>query len=79
MKHGRDPATLKRHATVGVNLTSEPYPVPGAVPFTGEPGQIAEQFAEYAAAGVEHVSIMPHPWTPEGVEAFGKVIEALRV
>jgi alkanesulfonate monooxygenase SsuD/methylene tetrahydromethanopterin reductase-like flavin-dependent oxidoreductase (luciferase family) len=78
LKHGRDPATLKRHATVGVNLTTEPYPVPGAVPFAGEPAQIAERFAEYAAAGVEHVSIMPHPWTPEGVETFGKVLEALR-
>lgn len=78
LKHGRDPATLRRHATVGVNLTTEPYPVPGAVPFDGEPAQIAERFAEYAAAGVEHISIMPHPWTREGVETFGAVIEALR-
>jgi alkanesulfonate monooxygenase SsuD/methylene tetrahydromethanopterin reductase-like flavin-dependent oxidoreductase (luciferase family) len=52
--------------------------VPGAVPFAGEPAQIAERFAEYAAAGVKHVSIMPHPWTRDGVEDFGAVIEALR-
>lgn len=76
--HGRDPASLVRHATVGVNLTREPYPVPGAQPFTGDDAAIAERFAAYAALGVGHVSIMPHPWTAAGIERFGRVIEQLR-
>jgi alkanesulfonate monooxygenase SsuD/methylene tetrahydromethanopterin reductase-like flavin-dependent oxidoreductase (luciferase family) len=77
-RHGRDPATLIRHATVGVNMTEDPYPVPGAAPFGGSPRQIADRLAEYAALGVEHVSIMPHPWTHEGIDRFAAVIETLR-
>jgi alkanesulfonate monooxygenase SsuD/methylene tetrahydromethanopterin reductase-like flavin-dependent oxidoreductase (luciferase family) len=77
-KYGRDAATLSRHATVGVNLTADPYPVPGAIPFAGSAGEIAGRFAEYAALGVEHISIMPHPWTRGGIESFASVIEALR-
>lgn len=76
--HGRDPATLARHATVGVNMTDEPYPIPGAKPFQGSIARIAEHFAEYAALGVEHVSIMPHPWTHDGIDRFALVIAALR-
>ena len=75
---GRDPASLDRHATVGVNLTRDPYPVPGAQPFHGDDAAIAERFAEFAALGVGHVSIMPHPWTAAGIERFGRVIERLR-
>lgn len=77
-KHDRDPGTLARHATIGVNLLAEPYPVPNAQPFTGDTQQIAARFVEYAAAGVDHVSIMPHPWTCEGLELFAPVIDALR-
>jgi len=77
-RYGRDPATLARHATVGLNLTSNPYPVPGARPLAGAPGAIAASLADFAAAGVEHVSIMPHPWTVAGVERCAVVIEALR-
>ncbi|MEQ8234600.1 MAG: LLM class flavin-dependent oxidoreductase [Gammaproteobacteria bacterium] len=78
LARGRDPATLARHATVGVNLTRDPYPVPGARPFAGGTLAIAEQLAAYAALGVEHVSLMPHPWTASGIERCGRLIEALR-
>jgi alkanesulfonate monooxygenase SsuD/methylene tetrahydromethanopterin reductase-like flavin-dependent oxidoreductase (luciferase family) len=77
-RHGRDPATLARHATVGVNLTAEPYPVPGAVPLAGSPEDIAARIADFAATGIGHVSIMPHPWTRAGLERFARVIEILR-
>lgn len=77
-KHGRDPGTLLRHATVGVNLTDEPYPVPGAQPFSGSTAEIVECFAQYAELGVGHVSIMPHPWTRDGIKSFASVINALR-
>jgi alkanesulfonate monooxygenase SsuD/methylene tetrahydromethanopterin reductase-like flavin-dependent oxidoreductase (luciferase family) len=77
-KHGRDPQTLARHVTVGVNLADDPFPVPGAIPFSGSINEIAARFAEYAALGVEHVSIMPNPWTRAGIERFAQVIEQLR-
>jgi alkanesulfonate monooxygenase SsuD/methylene tetrahydromethanopterin reductase-like flavin-dependent oxidoreductase (luciferase family) len=76
-KHRRDPATLVRHATVGVNLTDGPYSLPRAVPFDGSAQQIADRFVEYAAMGVEHVSIVPHPWTREGIERIGPIFDVL--
>ncbi|MGE0482634.1 MAG: LLM class flavin-dependent oxidoreductase [Gammaproteobacteria bacterium] len=76
--HGRDPATLARHATVGVNLTSAAYPIPGATPLAGSIEHIADGIAAFAGADVGHVSIMPHPWTAAGIERCGLVLEALR-
>ena len=78
-KHERDPGTLQRHVTVGVNLTNTAYPIPGASPFTGSTAQSADRVAEYAALDVQHVSIMPHPWTRAGIERFATVIETLRM
>ncbi|MCB1749465.1 MAG: LLM class flavin-dependent oxidoreductase [Gammaproteobacteria bacterium] len=77
-RHGRDPASLARHATVGVDLGDSPYPIPGATPLAGSPAAIAEALAAFATAGVGHVSIMPHPWTRGGLERFARVIECLR-
>lgn len=77
-RYGRDPASLARHATVGVNLGTDPYPVPGARPFAGSATAIADGLAEFAATGVEHVSIMPHPWTLAGVERCADILAALR-
>lgn len=78
-KQERDPGTLQRHVTVGVNLANTAYPIPGAIPFTGSTAQIADRVAEYAALDVQHVSIMPHPWTRAGIERFATVIEMLRM
>jgi len=78
LKHQRDPATLDRHATVGVNLTESSYPVPGARPLAGSPASIADALQAFAAAGVDHVSVMPHPWTAAGIERFGAILAALR-
>ena len=77
-KYRRDPATLIRHVTVGVNLRGGEFSIPGANPIHGSVLQIAERFAEFADEGVEHVSLMLDPWTAAGVENFGSVIEALR-
>ncbi|MGR8919815.1 MAG: LLM class flavin-dependent oxidoreductase [Gammaproteobacteria bacterium] len=77
-KHGRDPATLQRHATVGVNLGNGAYPVPGAAPLAGTPAALAAQLGEYAALGVTHVSVILEPATAAGIESFGEVIAALR-
>ena len=77
-KHGRNPASLARHATVGIDLGDTPYPIPGANPIAGSPAAIADALAAFARAGVGHVSIMPHPWTRGGIERFARVIEQLR-
>ncbi len=77
-KHGRDPATVIRHATVAVNLTNGEYPIPGSVPLSGAPDSIAQQLAEFAAMDVQHVSVMPHPWDREGIVRFADVLDILR-
>ena len=76
-KFDRDPATLLRHATIGVNLTDGDYPVPGATPLAGGAEAIADDIRALARAGADHVSIMPHPWTAAGIEQFGEIIERL--
>jgi alkanesulfonate monooxygenase SsuD/methylene tetrahydromethanopterin reductase-like flavin-dependent oxidoreductase (luciferase family) len=75
---GRDPATLTRHATISVSLADTPFPIPGAVPLSGQPGQIAARLTEFGRAGVDHLSMMLHPWNAAGIEAFADVISALR-
>ena len=78
-RYGRDPTTLGQGATVSVNLSDGPFDVmPTAVPFAGSSLQIADRFAEYAAAGAEHMSVIPHPWNEDGLERLGRVLEALR-
>ena len=78
-RHGRDPATLVRGATVAVNFTDGPYGVvPTAVPFAGSPRQIADRCAEYAEAGCAHLSVAPHPWNEVGIDRLAEVIALLR-
>ncbi len=78
-KWGRDPASLSQGATVAVDFTSGPFrPMPSAVPFRGSLQEIADRFAEYAEAGAEHVSVIPHPWHEEGLDRLGEVVDLLR-
>ena len=78
-RHGRDPQTLSRGATVAVNFTDGPYEViPTAVPFSGSISQIADRFAEYADQEAEHVSVIPHPWNEEGLDKLAEVMAYLR-
>lgn len=79
LRHGRDPSSLSQGATVAVNFSDGPYEVmPTAVPFAGSLQHIADRFAEYAEAGAEHVSVIPHPWNSAGLERLGEVLRLLR-
>lgn len=78
-RHGRDPATLSRGATVSVNFTAGDYAVmTTAVPFSGSIQQIADRFADYAAHDAEHLSVIPHPWNEEGLDRLADVLACLR-
>lgn len=78
-RQGRDPATLSCGATVAVNFTAEPYAVvPTSTPFAGSIEQIADRFAEYAAHGAEHISVIPQPWSEAGLDRLGEVLARLR-
>lgn len=78
-KHGRDPATLAKGATVAVNFTDGPYGVlPTSVPFAGSIRQIADRFAAYAEDGASHLSTIPYPWDQHGLDRLAAVVECLR-
>ncbi len=78
-RYGRDPATLSKGATVAVNFTHGPYGImPTSTPFSGSIQQIADRFAEYAAHGAEHVSVVPYPWNASGLDQLAQVIGCLR-
>lgn len=78
-KHGRDPATLAKGATVAVNFTDGPYGVlPTSVAFAGSIRQIADRFAAYAEDGASHLSTIPYPWDQHGLDRLAAVLECLR-
>jgi alkanesulfonate monooxygenase SsuD/methylene tetrahydromethanopterin reductase-like flavin-dependent oxidoreductase (luciferase family) len=87
-KQGRDPATLERSCTVLVaddsgdawwdRLPSEQYAEEGQlVPLNGSPESMAEVLLEYQAAGISHIQASIEPTTPEVIEKFGRVLEAI--
>jgi alkanesulfonate monooxygenase SsuD/methylene tetrahydromethanopterin reductase-like flavin-dependent oxidoreductase (luciferase family) len=74
-KHGRDPATLARHVTVGVCVVEGAYPLPGARPLEGSTVQLSEQIDAYAALGVETLSMVVEPCTPASLEALAPILD----
>jgi alkanesulfonate monooxygenase SsuD/methylene tetrahydromethanopterin reductase-like flavin-dependent oxidoreductase (luciferase family) len=77
---GRDPATLMR--TSGSNVL---VPDAGEAPdapasaMRGSAQEIAEKiWAFHTEAGVSHMTFILDPWTLQGIEKFGKVIEKVR-
>jgi alkanesulfonate monooxygenase SsuD/methylene tetrahydromethanopterin reductase-like flavin-dependent oxidoreductase (luciferase family) len=75
---GRDPRTLERSVAVLADFPGA-YGRPGqAVPsLTGSPQEMAEEFRNYAAAGVSHIQIYPDPCTVEAIEMLAPVLEIL--
>jgi alkanesulfonate monooxygenase SsuD/methylene tetrahydromethanopterin reductase-like flavin-dependent oxidoreductase (luciferase family) len=77
-KHGRDPATLERNATVRVCPTSERPDGFDMLPIGGSAGEIADQLRGFAELGVGHVSVWLWPNNKESLEAFAPVLERLK-
>ncbi len=76
---GRDPATLVRTAAVMVHpYPTEPPALPsGCDPIWGEPEVIAEKLLDFGNEGISHLQVVLAPATPESVEAFVPVLEAI--
>ncbi|MEN8114491.1 MAG: LLM class flavin-dependent oxidoreductase [Actinomycetota bacterium] len=79
VEEGRDPHTLGRTATVAAALLGRTLTYgPHEMSLVGrEPGEIAEALHALEVEGVDHVQLCLAPATPEGVEAFAPVLEAL--
>lgn len=78
---GRDPATLARSAMIGANATNDPSTLPTdqplGPPIMGTTEEMVQAFQAFAAKGFSHLQVVVTPQSPQGVEAFGPVLEAL--
>jgi alkanesulfonate monooxygenase SsuD/methylene tetrahydromethanopterin reductase-like flavin-dependent oxidoreductase (luciferase family) len=75
----RDPASLARTFTDTISPQNDPaYRQTARGPaLTGSPDEIAEAVMRYAAAGVDHLILVPLPLSVASVEALAPVLEAL--
>jgi probable F420-dependent oxidoreductase len=74
---GREPGTLERTAAVKVEVGPHAPSTMSVAPLRGTPEELAAQLRAYAEIGVSHIQVWPEPNTVAGVEAFGRVLEAL--
>ena len=74
---GRDPKTLERTVAVKVEVGPHAPSTMSTEPLRGSPEELANQLRAYADAGLSHLQIWPEPNTVAGLEAFGRVLEAL--
>ncbi len=77
-KHGRDPATLEQNVTVRVCPPGGAPKADDMQPLTGSPREIADTLGEFAALGVEHISLWPHPNVETSIDFLAEVINATR-
>jgi probable F420-dependent oxidoreductase len=74
---GRDPTTLERSAAVNVEVGPHAPSTMSAPPLTGTPDELAAALRAHAEAGLTQVQVWLEPNTLAGIEAFGRVLEAL--
>jgi probable F420-dependent oxidoreductase len=74
---GRNPQTLARTAAVKVEVGPHAPSTMSVAPLTGSPAELAAKLRAYAEIGVSHLQVWPEPNTVAGIEAFGRVLEAL--
>lgn len=81
---GRDPATLRRSASLLVNVAGHSNPGDNWVAdsragraFSGSTEELATVLRAYSEAGIDHVQVWLDPNTIAGMEAFAPVLEIL--
>lgn len=77
-RHGRDPATLKRHVTVGVCVGDADWPLPGSRPLRGSRLELVDECAAYAELGVSTLSMVLEPCTEASLEFLAPVLQAVK-
>jgi probable F420-dependent oxidoreductase len=76
---GRDPATLERSVEILVRPAAAPADLPSEDrELRGSPEAIGAALDTYRELGIAELQVQLRPNSPAGVEAFGRVIQALR-
>jgi alkanesulfonate monooxygenase SsuD/methylene tetrahydromethanopterin reductase-like flavin-dependent oxidoreductase (luciferase family) len=73
---GRDPDTLERTVTVGVNPTAGRGNADASV-LAGSPEMLAEALRAFAQEGISHIQIWFEPMTLASIEAFAPTLKLL--
>jgi len=76
-KHGRDPSTLKKHATIGVGLPGFEPEYPDEVCIQGSLDEIADGLGRFLAEDVDRLSVSLRPFGPASVEIFAEIARGL--
>jgi len=78
-REGRDPATLRRTATVAVGVLGRTvrYGPHEMVNMATSRSEMIDRLREMETEGIEHVQLCLAPATPQGIEALAPVVEAL--
>jgi probable F420-dependent oxidoreductase len=74
---GREPRTLARTAAVLVEVGPHAPSTMSVPPIAGTPEDAAAALRAHADAGISHMQVWLEPNTLAGIEAFGRVLEAL--
>ena len=76
---GRDPRTIRRTAGSYVALLGGPPPARQMRPtMRGTPEEVAAKLQAFAPLGIDHMTLSVEPWSSQGIELCGRVIEELR-
>lgn len=76
--HGRDPETLRHNVTIGLTKPGFEGLVPGAMPITGTPDDVAVQLERYAGLGVDNLAVYLQPCNREGLDWLAAVLDQVR-
>lgn len=77
-RHGRDPATLRRHVSLGALMPGHQFRRGESVPLSGSPREVAEQLGAFGELGVDRVSFFLMPGTRAGVEWLAEAVSIAR-
>ena len=77
-KHGRDPSTLKKHATVGVVMPGSEPEYPDEVCIEGSREEITDALGRFLSEDLDDLSVCLRPFSQESIEAFAEIATAVR-
>lgn len=77
-KYERDPQSLARYVGTGLLKPGHPNMVPGQIPISGSPEEVAGELAEFRKLGVDHLAIYLQPNTEAGLEWLSEVLDNVK-
>jgi alkanesulfonate monooxygenase SsuD/methylene tetrahydromethanopterin reductase-like flavin-dependent oxidoreductase (luciferase family) len=77
-RHGRDPGTLEKNASISVRLPGGVPELEGIKPICGSIAEIQDELGPFLEEDIDHFSVALDPATPEAVQRFAELLAGLR-